>query len=66
MKTRGPVLWAGPLSSDFYLRGFRPPGCPAVLRRAPESSECPHIRRIPQLLEGAFPNLADPLAGDPE
>src|SRR5579862_7088514 len=38
--------------------------CRVVPLRLPETGECPSIRRLPKLLEGALADLADALASD--
>src|SRR3954451_2319424 len=64
-KKRGRRNAAGPLISS-------PPRLPAspplsfFLRGSPESSQSPDVRRVPQLLEGSLPDLADAFPGDSE
>src|SRR5215210_1746979 len=54
---------------SFLFPSFRPSVLPSFRLpsgRPPEPPQCPHVRRVPQLLEGALSDLADTLAGDTE
>src|SRR3954462_15836480 len=58
-KTQGPTECRRPPN-------FLPPRLPPFLRGSPESSQSPDVRRVPQLLEGSLPDLADAFPGDSE
>src|SRR5215213_6087292 len=55
-----PSFPASLLPSLPASRLTRPLGC------SPESSQSADVRRVPQLLEGSLPDLADAFPGDPE